>query len=390
MRRTALIFACVFVSVSVMADTFTNRHTGEVFDGYATQTKRGGKTLVRVGKSHKAMYIDPGDYRMEWNLLGRRNQVIVIPIQEQIELECETEALEKAIKASSNQGPAFILIEIDTPGGRMDLMKRICSAITDTDNCVTVGFVVGGEYGGAYSAGAIIALACNYIYMAGDTAIGAATPVLQSGSAFEDLQSAFGRTIGEKFMSASRGYVASIAEGNGRSGLLAKAMVDEDIRVVEVTDGNDRFFIDPSEQSRGESVVRTWSERGTLLTLTASEAVECGIADGLADSRKSIVSRFRLAEPRIVQSTEPVKARRKFVAAKEKMDKLIMSIDRHVKEVEASEDAAESLRLLDKLVKKYKELIALKKANADLPVTTEDCQKAINSAEAARESIKRL
>jgi len=136
--------------------------------------------------------------------------------------------------------------------------------------------------------------------------------------------------------------------------------------------------------------VRTWSEKGSLLTLTASEAVECGIADGLAESRKSIASRFRLEEPRIVQSTEPVKARRKFEAAKEKMEKLIISIDRHVKEVEVSEDKAESLRLLDKLVKKYKELIALKKANADLPVTMEACKKAVNSAEAARRNIKKL
>jgi hypothetical protein len=390
MRRTALIFACVFMSVPVMGDTFTNRETGEVFHGYATQTKRGDKTLVRVGKSHKARYIEPGDYRVEWDLVGRRNQVIVIPIQEEIELECETSAFEKAIKASSNQGPAFILIEIDTPGGRMDLMKRVCSAITSTDNCVTVGFVRGGKYGGAYSAGAIIALACNYVYMAEDTAIGAATPILQSGLAFEDLKSAFGRTVGEKFLSASRGYVASIAEGNGRSGLLAKAMVDEDIRVVEVSDGGERFFIEPGEQRRGESVVRTWSEKGSLLTLTVSEAVECGIADGLAESRKSIASRFRLEEPRIVQSTEPVKARRKFEAAKEKMEKLIISIDRHVKEVEVSEDKAESLRLLDKLVKKYKELIALKKANADLPVTMEACKKAVNSAEAARRNIKKL
>jgi len=390
MRRTALIFACVFLTVPGMGDTFTNRETGDVFHGYVTQTKQGDKTLVRVGKSHRAKYINLSDYDVRWDLQGRRNQVIVIPIKDEILLESETEAFERAIKASSNQGPAFILIEIDTPGGRMNLMKRICSAITSADNCVTVGFVSGGRYGGAYSAGAIIALACNYVYMAEDTAIGAATPILQSGFAFEDLRSVFGKTVGEKFLSASRGYVASIAEQNGRSGLLAKAMVDEDIRVVEVNDGGERFFIEPGERRRGESVVRRWSERGSLLTLTASEAVECGIADGLADSRKSVVLNFRLEEPRIVQSTEPAKARRKFEAAKEKMEKLIISIDRHVKEVEVNENKSESIRLLDKLIKKYKALIALKKANPDLPVTMEACKKAINSAEAARRNIKKL
>lgn len=390
MRRTALIFACVFMSVLVMADTFTNRETGELFHGYATQTKQGDKTLVRIGKSHRAKYINLSDYHVKWDLQGRRNQVVVIPLKDDIMLESETEAFERVIVSSSNQGPAFILIEIDTPGGRMNLTKRICSAITSVDNCATVAFVSGGRYGGAYSAGAIIALACNYIYMAQSTAIGAATPVLQSGLVVEDLRSVFGKTIGEKFLSASRGYVASIAESNGRSGLLAKAMVDEDVRIVEVTDGSQRFFIEPGEQRRDESVVRRWSERGKLLTLTASEAVECGIADGLADSRRSVASIFRLAEPRIVQSKEPEKARRKFEAAKAKMEKLIINIDRHVKEVEANENKAESLRLLDKLIKKYKELIALKKANPDLPVTVEACKKALNSAGAARGSLKKL
>ena len=154
MGRTALIFACVFLTSPGMGDTFTHRQTGNVFHGYVTQTKQGDKTLVRAGKSRQAKYVNLKDYRVEWNLLGRRNQVIVIPIKDQITLESETEALQKAIKDSSNQGPAFILIEIDTPGGREDLMKRICSAITKADNCVTVGFVSGGNYGGAYSAGA--------------------------------------------------------------------------------------------------------------------------------------------------------------------------------------------------------------------------------------------
>ena len=74
---------------------------------------------------------------------------------------CETEALEKAIEMASNQGPLCILIEVDTPGGSADLMRRICDAITKANNCRTVAFISGGEHGGAYSAGAIIALACD-------------------------------------------------------------------------------------------------------------------------------------------------------------------------------------------------------------------------------------
>ncbi|MHC4498917.1 MAG: hypothetical protein ACYS21_07365, partial [Planctomycetota bacterium] len=68
MRRTALIFACVFLTVRGMADTFTSRETGDVFHGYITQTKQGDKTLVRVGKSHKAKYINLSDYHVRWDL----------------------------------------------------------------------------------------------------------------------------------------------------------------------------------------------------------------------------------------------------------------------------------------------------------------------------------
>ncbi|MHC4571557.1 MAG: hypothetical protein ACYS0C_05725 [Planctomycetota bacterium] len=388
MKKLFVVLTCLYLAFPCRADTFTNRKTGEVFNGYMTQTKRGNKTLIRVGKKGGAKYVDMSDYRVEWNYLGRKNQVVVIPIKEKIELESETIAFEKAIKASSNQGPAFILIEIDTPGGRADLMKRICSAITKTNNCLTVAFISGGKYGGAYSAGAIIALACNYIYMADDTAIGAATTVVVSDSGIKDLKSAFGATVAEKLMSADRAYVASIAEQNGRSGALAKAMVDEDVKVLEVIDNGGRFFVEPGNRKRGQTVVRTWSKKGSLLTLTASEAAECRIAHGLARSRKAIVSAFRLEKPRIVQNNEAAKARRAFESAKDKLEKITISIDRYLKEIQLSENKSRSVRLLDKLIKKYKEVIALGKAHPDLAIDEEACRKAINSAKTIRSNIK--
>jgi ATP-dependent protease ClpP protease subunit len=389
MKKLYLIIASLLLTIPCAADTFTNRQTGDEFYGYATQVKRGGKTLVRAGNKGAAKYIDMADYRVTWSRQGRKNIVITIPIKDAIMLECETAALEKAIETSSNQGPMFILIEIDTPGGREDLMKRICSAITKADNCRTVAFVCGGKYGGAYSAGAIIALACDYIYMTDDTAIGAATPIVMSEKGVKDLKSAYGATVGEKFLSADRAYIASMAEQNGRPTALAKAMVDKDIEVVEVTENDVRLFIEQREKTKDQTLVRTWSKRGTLLTLTAGEAAECGIANGLAASPKEIIAEMNLDNPRVVLNGEAAKARNAFETAKGKLEKLRFSIDRYAKEIELCRDKYEAMRFLNAIIKNYEDVIALGKSYPDLAIDEESFKASMNSAKTLLRNIQK-
>ena len=106
------------------------------------------------------------------------SKVIVLPVDNPIMLEIETAAFEKAIAEDANEKPALLLIEIDTPGGRIDYAKRMCSAITQSSSkCRVIAFIKGGPHGGALSAGAAVAFACNKIYMANSTVIGAATLV---------------------------------------------------------------------------------------------------------------------------------------------------------------------------------------------------------------------
>lgn len=436
MKKLVFIIACLLITVPCAADTFTNRKTSEVFQGYATQEKRGSKTLVRIGDKQTPEYLDLVDYDVEWNSSGRRNQIIILPIRNEIELECETKALEKAIKSASNQGPLFILIEIDTSGGRGDLMKRICNAIMEADNCRIVAFVSGGKYGGAYSAGAIIALACDYIYMADGTAIGAATPILVSHSEVKDVKSAFGETVGEKFMSAERAYIATLAEQNGRSGLLAKAMVDRDIEVLEVIEDGNTIFITPEDKKESQSVQRILNKKGSLLTLTATEAIKCGIANKLLNSEEEIISEFGFEKPRLVRNQDVIKARYEFENAERKFKKTYDDIDYLRKDIDSLHsqfnsvtlyynhevdklndlivyryiDGDESLRVqealvekisfqrnalksellraLQKLSSKYTATIPLVKAYPDLPVDIEGLNKEINSVNVLSKSIK--
>jgi uncharacterized lipoprotein YajG len=327
MKKLVFIIICLLITAYCAADTFTNRKTGKVIQGYATQQKKGSKTVVRVGDKQSAQYLDLTDYDIEWNTLGRRNQIIILPMKDSIELECVTEASEKAIKNASNQGPLLILIEIDTPGGRGDLMRRICDAIISADNCRTAAFVSGGQYGGAYSAGAIIALACDYIYMADGTAIGAAAPTVVSSSGVKDVKSAFGKRVGEKLLSADRGYIATLAEQNGRSGLLAKAMVDESIEVLEVVEGGRTILINGKDKKESHSVNRVLSERGKLLTLTSAEAVRYGIANRMLNSEEEIISAFGFEEPRVIHNQDITNAQQEFEHIKGKVKDLYNDID---------------------------------------------------------------
>jgi ATP-dependent protease ClpP protease subunit len=436
MRKLIFPFVCLLLAIPCEADTFTNRETGEVFQGYATQRKRGNTTLVRIGNKQKPKYIYLGHYDVEWNYSGRRNQVTILPIKTQVGLVCETEAFEKAIEMASNQGPLCILIEVDTPGGRVDLMRRICDAITKANYCRTVAFVSGGEYGGAYSAGALIALACDHIYMAEGTAIGAAATILTSPSGTTDLKTAFGETIGEKLMSADRAYIATIAEQNGRSGLLAKAMVDKDIEVLEVIEDGHTVFIAPENKKKSQSVERVWSKKGSLLTLTAAEAVKCRMADKVVARMEQIISDLGLEKPRLVRNRDIIKARRQFESAQRKLKKanddidyLVKTVDslrsrfysvtsnynrevnnlndmiryssaRYASAIESQKDLLEKisskqdslksalLRSLRKLASKYKVKLSLGKYNPDLPVEEDVLNQEINSIDVIYKSLK--
>jgi ATP-dependent protease ClpP protease subunit len=405
------------------ADTFTHRETGEVFYGYATREK-GAKntTLVYVKGEKSPKYLNLAEYDVEWNYLGRRDRVFVLSIKDEVKLECETEAFERSIYLASNQGPLVILIEIDTPGGRKDLMERLCATISETNNCRTIAFICGGKYGGAYSAGAAIALACDYIYIANDTAIGAATPIILGITGYTDYKSLLGETVGEKFMSAVRAYIAAIAEKKGRSGLLAKAMVDKDIEVLEVIENGKSIFVEPENKKEGQLLVHTWSRKGTLLTLTAAEAVKCRMADKLVGSRKELISDLKLAKARIIQDKYVREAREKFKKAEQKMEIIKNNIDYYTKKIDplinriswlateynrlnrsyainkqelmakvnADREGAiyNLLSILENLGSDCKEAIKLKNAHTDLNIDIEQLEKLINSTAVLYEQFR--
>jgi len=151
--------------------------------------------------------------------------------------------IERSIREAESAGAEVIILDIDTPGGRVDAAERISDAINDSS--VPVYAYVNRR---AFSAGALIALSTQRVYMRSGSVMGAVTPVDGAGT-----------KASEKIVSAMRSEMRTLAEVRGLDPAIAEAMVDESLAV--------------------EGVI----EAGRLLTLTTTEAVELGYALAVDD-----------------------------------------------------------------------------------------------------------
>ncbi|MGF1599310.1 MAG: nodulation protein NfeD [Acidimicrobiales bacterium] len=189
--------------------------------------------------------------------------------------------VDRVVSAAEADGAAAIIIEIDTPGGRLDAVIQMRDAIVDAD-VRTVALVDST----ALSAGALVAIASDEIYLTPGAVLGAATPVLGTT----------GEVADEKTISAVRAIFESTAEANGRDPQVARAMVDSRIEI----DG----LVNDEE----------------LLTLAVADAVEFGYADGTVvdleallvelglDGNELVITNLGLAEQVVRFLTNPLLA----------------------------------------------------------------------------------
>jgi membrane-bound serine protease (ClpP class) len=195
--------------------------------------------------------------------------VYVVPITGTIDLGLAP-YLSRVLEQAAAEGAAAVLLQIDTPGGRLDAVLQMRDALLGSD-VRTIAFIDRT----AFSAGALIAIASEQIYMTPGAVIGAATPV----------DGATGETATEKIVSAVRTTFKATAEARGRDPLVAEAMVDPDVAIDGLV------------------------TRGELLTLTTAEATDWGYNDGVAANRAEVLAAAGLANAPVIE-TEPSLAER--------------------------------------------------------------------------------
>jgi membrane-bound serine protease (ClpP class) len=170
----------------------------------------------------------------------------------------------RSIREAQSAGAVAAYLDIDTPGGRIDAAERIADDVRASR--IPVYAFVNPR---AYSAGALIAISSNGIYMRPGAVIGAATPVDGEGT-----------KASEKMVSAMRAEFRAVAEQRGLDPKLAEAMVDENVEIP--------------------GVVR----KGQLLTLSTGEAVRLGFAKGQVADEAALLAAIGHPGAQVV-STQP-------------------------------------------------------------------------------------
>ncbi|MEX2582467.1 MAG: NfeD family protein [Gemmatimonadota bacterium] len=163
----------------------------------------------------------------------------------------------RSIDEAESAGAAALILDIDTPGGRVDAAEQIVDAIGDAD--IPVYAYVNRR---ALSAGALIALAADGVYMRPGSTLGAATPVTGDGA-----------TASEKVVSAMRSAFRSLAEARDLDPRVAEAMVDESIEIPGVVAAGDLLTLSTAEAVRLGYAAET-ENLESLLAAIGSPAVQ--------------------------------------------------------------------------------------------------------------------
>ncbi|MGE5384090.1 MAG: NfeD family protein [Omnitrophica WOR_2 bacterium] len=166
-------------------------------------------------------------------------------------------ALDEAITVKAD----LILIHLNTYGGMLETADSIRTAILQSPIPVWV-FIDNN----AASAGALISIACDSIYMRKGANIGAATVVDQAG-----------QVVPDKYQSYMRGLMRSTAEATGRNPDIAQAMVDPKIVVPGISDSL------------------------TVVTFTSTEALKYGFCEAQAESIPEIFLHNKITNYKIIK-----------------------------------------------------------------------------------------
>lgn len=170
-----------------------------------------------------------------------------------------------ALKESEEVAADLVVIEMDTYGGALNDADDIRTMILE--HPIPVYVFINKD---AASAGALISIACDSIYMAPGASIGAAT-VVTGGT---------GEAAPDKYQSYMRSIMRSTAEAQGRNPMIAEAMVDEKIVIDSVT------------------------TLGQVITFSTSEALKYGFCEAQVNNLDQIMERSNIEDYVLVRYEE--------------------------------------------------------------------------------------
>lgn len=191
----------------------------------------------------------------------KSKNIYVIDIRTDID-SYSYEIINEALNQATNSKADIVLFDMNTYGGELEAADKIKSLILNYPK--TTWVYVNDN---AASAGALISLACDSIYMKPGASIGAATVV----DGYD------GYALPDKYQSYMRAKMRAVAHTNGRNALLAEAMVDPQVQLPD-------------------SIKKDYQ----VLTLSAKEAYKYGFCDLIVNSKEDIITTNKIIDYKIL------------------------------------------------------------------------------------------
>jgi len=184
-------------------------------------------------------------------IFAGERKVYVIDIRQEINAASQR-ILMMGMREAQKLNADYIILNINTYGGAVDAADSMRTAILKSK--IPFAAFINNQ---AASAGALISISCDSIYMSKGSSIGAATVVDQNGKVLPD-----------KYQSFMRAMMRSTAEANGRDPKIAEAMVDPSVSIPGIIDST------------------------KVLSFTREEAIKNNYCEGKAETIEEVASQF--------------------------------------------------------------------------------------------------
>ena len=233
---------------------------------------------ITIGSTSENSSNQSDDEIGKTKLESYKDKIVVIPVgMESLIRETKFEFMKRIIAKANSDGASAIIFDLNTPGGIAWYTEEIMLSDLQNLNVPTYSYVNPK----AMSAGALIAIATDHIYMHEPSTIGAAAPVMGNG---QDIPEA----MLKKVMSDILATADDVARLKGHDPLIAKAFVDSEIEVL---------FEIPVVSTDGDLTTKNAfspDDENDLLVLNAWQATQIIdgkplFAEGLAESIDDLI-----------------------------------------------------------------------------------------------------
>ncbi len=197
--------------------------------------------------------------------VAAKDTCYVIKIRQDID-HSSCRKLSMGLAKAKEIGADYIILHLNTYGGAVDAADSMRTAILQSEIPVVAYIDIQ-----AASAGALISIACDSIYMRSGSSMGAATVVNQNGEVMPD-----------KYQSFMRAMMRATAEAHGTK--------------TVIVNGQPKTI-----WHRNPTIAEQMVDSAKVLSFTPAEAIENHYCEGMAESIEEVVSKLRVEDAVIIE-----------------------------------------------------------------------------------------